>query len=432
MLTCWLPTDTPNRLPPNASHQASAPACVSSPVLSTLYIIHTISTPGCPLGLGKLLVALHRCHRPHPCWHCRAPGGSMGSEAHCPTSHAPASLTLATCPAVCCPCRLLSLPPAAHAACCPCLSRPPASRAPHASRAPLPLVPPMPLACPCRAAWPPVCWASAGALTLTPDAHESHHLPCLCICLPCLCKSACLLPICLLPICLPSHLPVLCRSAWAPLCSTSGGRCWWCRSAGAPCEGRGSGRCPQGWCSRWAQSRGVWKMPTGLMQQVGASKGVSRADTHPCSPQGSTAFWHPTPHHPCTPPHPSRPCPLPPLPPLPLAPPLQGEDISEAAVREVAEETGVRTTFAAVLAMRQAHGLAVGQKSDLFFVSALKPEPGQEVGRGWGVGVGPPDCFCPVWGLGMMGGWWLGRKSGPFVVAPAAEAAAGGGRGWGA
>jgi len=89
----------------------------------------------------------------------------------------------------------------------------------------------------------------------------------------------------------------------------------------------------------------------------------------------------------------------------------QGEDITEAAVREVHEETGVRTRYApqrsrvlgrlcnsfesdwqlwpcrvsftmleqlfcrfkAVLAMRQAHGLAFG-KSDMFFVVALEPE----------------------------------------------------------
>ena len=51
---------------------------------------------------------------------------------------------------------------------------------------------------------------------------------------------------------------------------------------------------------------------------------------------------------------------------------LQGEDITEAAVREVREETGVVATFEAVLAMRQAHGFAFG-KSDLFFLVALKP-----------------------------------------------------------
>lgn len=41
------------------------------------------------------------------------------------------------------------------------------------------------------------------------------------------------------------------------------------------------------------------------------------------------------------------------------------------------EETGVRGRFAALLAVRQAHGLAFG-KSDLFFCCALIPEPGQD------------------------------------------------------
>lgn len=55
----------------------------------------------------------------------------------------------------------------------------------------------------------------------------------------------------------------------------------------------------------------------------------------------------------------------------------QGEDIIEAAEREVEEETGVRARFDAVLAMRQAHGFAFG-KSDMFFVVALKlTEPDQ-------------------------------------------------------
>jgi ADP-ribose pyrophosphatase YjhB (NUDIX family) len=54
---------------------------------------------------------------------------------------------------------------------------------------------------------------------------------------------------------------------------------------------------------------------------------------------------------------------------------MQGEDITEAAVREVEEETGVKARFAAVLAMRQAHGVAFS-KSDLFFLVALKPAPG--------------------------------------------------------
>lgn len=54
----------------------------------------------------------------------------------------------------------------------------------------------------------------------------------------------------------------------------------------------------------------------------------------------------------------------------------QGEDVSEAAVREVQEETGVRATFTAVLAMRQAHGFAFG-KSDMFFVVACEPISGE-------------------------------------------------------
>ncbi len=48
-----------------------------------------------------------------------------------------------------------------------------------------------------------------------------------------------------------------------------------------------------------------------------------------------------------------------------------GEDINDAAEREVLEETGVKAKFAAVLALRQAHGFAFG-KSDFFFVVALR------------------------------------------------------------
>ena len=48
-----------------------------------------------------------------------------------------------------------------------------------------------------------------------------------------------------------------------------------------------------------------------------------------------------------------------------------GEDVTTAAEREVAEETGVTARFAAVLALRQAHGFAFG-KSDLFFLTALR------------------------------------------------------------
>uniref|UniRef100_A0A7S3VTM7 Nudix hydrolase domain-containing protein n=1 Tax=Dunaliella tertiolecta TaxID=3047 RepID=A0A7S3VTM7_DUNTE len=53
-----------------------------------------------------------------------------------------------------------------------------------------------------------------------------------------------------------------------------------------------------------------------------------------------------------------------------------GEDIHTAAEREVQEETGIRTTFDSVLAVRQAHGFGAG-KSDLFVMVGLIPEPGQ-------------------------------------------------------
>lgn len=48
-----------------------------------------------------------------------------------------------------------------------------------------------------------------------------------------------------------------------------------------------------------------------------------------------------------------------------------GEDVADAAVREVLEETGLETTFETVIGFRQAHGTAWG-KSDLFFVCGLK------------------------------------------------------------
>lgn len=52
------------------------------------------------------------------------------------------------------------------------------------------------------------------------------------------------------------------------------------------------------------------------------------------------------------------------------------EDVSDGAVREVLEETGVRTEFQAIIAVRQAHGFLFG-KSDMFFLCALKPLPGE-------------------------------------------------------
>lgn len=48
------------------------------------------------------------------------------------------------------------------------------------------------------------------------------------------------------------------------------------------------------------------------------------------------------------------------------------EDITEAAVREVLEETGLPVSFDAVIALRQSHGWAFG-KSDMFFVLAMTP-----------------------------------------------------------
>ena len=50
-----------------------------------------------------------------------------------------------------------------------------------------------------------------------------------------------------------------------------------------------------------------------------------------------------------------------------------GEDISQAAVREVLEETGVKVRFSHILSFRQIHNLFLG-KSDLFFVCVLELE----------------------------------------------------------
>jgi ADP-ribose pyrophosphatase YjhB (NUDIX family) len=49
-----------------------------------------------------------------------------------------------------------------------------------------------------------------------------------------------------------------------------------------------------------------------------------------------------------------------------------GESISDAAEREVLEETGVPTKFHSILSFRHAHGLANG-RSDLYFVCRLDP-----------------------------------------------------------
>lgn len=75
---------------------------------------------------------------------------------------------------------------------------------------------------------------------------------------------------------------------------------------------------------------------------------------------------------------------------------------AQAAEREVLEETGVRATSAAVLALRQAHGFAFG-KSDFFFVVALTcahPPPDA---------LFPNDC-CTCWRPGQVAAPMAGHR----------------------
>ena len=50
-----------------------------------------------------------------------------------------------------------------------------------------------------------------------------------------------------------------------------------------------------------------------------------------------------------------------------------GEHLEDCVVREIFEETGVRTTFDALVCLRHWHGYRYG-KSDIYFVCRLKPE----------------------------------------------------------
>ena len=50
----------------------------------------------------------------------------------------------------------------------------------------------------------------------------------------------------------------------------------------------------------------------------------------------------------------------------------QGEHLASAAVREVEEETGIKTDFEALVCFRHWHGYRYG-KSDIYFVARLKP-----------------------------------------------------------
>nr|KAF6401925.1 nudix hydrolase 6 [Rousettus aegyptiacus] len=68
-----------------------------------------------------------------------------------------------------------------------------------------------------------------------------------------------------------------------------------------------------------------------------------------------------------------------------------GEDIGDTAVREVFEETGVRTEFRSILSLRQQHGIpgAFG-KSDMYVVCRLRP-------RSFGINFCQQECLRCEW-----------------------------------
>ncbi len=76
----------------------------------------------------------------------------------------------------------------------------------------------------------------------------------------------------------------------------------------------------------------------------------------------------------------------------------RGEDICEAAVREVFEETGCRTRFVRLLCFRHQHGLAFG-KGDIFTVSLLELDEGDGGGGGdpGAITIDPDEIEEAVW-----------------------------------
>jgi ADP-ribose pyrophosphatase len=54
-----------------------------------------------------------------------------------------------------------------------------------------------------------------------------------------------------------------------------------------------------------------------------------------------------------------------------------GEDLEDAAIREVKEETGIKCRFKSVLGFRHTHGMQFG-RSDMYFVCMMEPEEGKD------------------------------------------------------